>query len=212
MIDAILKGLALGFILTLSVGPVIFTIIKQSINNGRMGGFSFVVGVWLSDIFLVFMSNVFSAWVTELLEYKQAIAYVGSSFLIVMGLYFIFMKKAKLRVDAEGKQFVFSQTERLKSTIYGFVVNTLNPSIIFFWLLNATAFAANHNLRQRIIIFSICLLVNIIADVAKVLMAEKLSAKLTLKNISIINKLSGTILIAFALGLLYGAKYLSQGA
>ena len=210
MIDAILKGLALGLILTISVGPVIFTIIKQSINNGRMGGFSFVVGVWLSDILLVIMSNMFSAWVTELMEYKKLIAYVGSTFLVLTGIYFVFFKKAQLRTGADGKDFFFNKTERLKSTIYGFVVNTLNPSIIFFWLINATAFAANHTLHQRIMIFSVCLLVNMSSDVAKVLMAEKLSVKLTLKNVSIINKLSGTILIGFAAALFYGARYFSD--
>ena len=49
ILEAILKGIAMGLLLALSVGPVIFTIIKQSINNGRAGGFSFVIGVWISD-------------------------------------------------------------------------------------------------------------------------------------------------------------------
>ena len=82
MTKAVLEGLALGFILTLSVGPVIFTIIKQSLNNGKEGGLSFVAGVWLSDILLVVLSNAFSEWVTAVLEYKQAIGYIGSAFLI----------------------------------------------------------------------------------------------------------------------------------
>ena len=65
-IEAILKGLAMGLLLALSVGPVIFTIIKQSINNGRGGGFSFVIGVWISDFLLVVLSNAFSEWVTKM--------------------------------------------------------------------------------------------------------------------------------------------------
>ena len=60
MWQAIISGLTLGCILALSVGPVIFTIIKQSINNGHTGGLSFVAGVWLSDIILVVISNFFS--------------------------------------------------------------------------------------------------------------------------------------------------------
>ncbi len=47
VLEAILKGLAMGLLLVISVGPVVFTIIKQSINNGKEGGFSFVVGVWV---------------------------------------------------------------------------------------------------------------------------------------------------------------------
>jgi threonine/homoserine/homoserine lactone efflux protein len=44
MVDALLKGLAIGLLLIFSVGPVIFTIIKQSINHGRRGGFSLLSG------------------------------------------------------------------------------------------------------------------------------------------------------------------------
>jgi len=71
MMEAVLKGLALGFVLALSVGPIIFTIIKQSLNNGHKGGFSFVVGVWVSDILLVVLSNTLTELVAQLLEEAQ---------------------------------------------------------------------------------------------------------------------------------------------
>src|SRR5258708_34133040 len=100
MTEAILKGLALGFALALSVGPIIFTIIKQSLNNGHKGGFSFVAGVWVSDILLVLLSNLFTALVNTLLAHEKTIAYCGSAFLIAMGVYFAFFKKANLARDS----------------------------------------------------------------------------------------------------------------
>lgn len=208
MLEALLKGLGLGFILILSVGPVIFTVIKQSINNGKEGGFAFVTGVWISDILLVGISNVFSEWVAHLLEYKQLIGYVGSCFLLAMGIYYVFFKKITLNRDAASDLVKFSKSDFLKISLSGFLINTLNPSIILFWLINATAFAVTHNLQQRIIIFSICLAINIIADIGKVLMAGKLRSRLTLHNISIINKISGTILIVFGLALFWGAAFI----
>ena len=212
MIEAILKGLALGFILTLSVGPVIFTIIKQSINNGKEGGLSFVAGVWISDIFVVVLSNAFSEWVTAVLEYKVAIGYTGSLFLIAMGLYYVFFKKVKLKSDASGNDLRFRKRDFVKICASGFAINTLNPSVIFFWLLNATAFAATHSLKQRIIIFSICVGFNIAADIGKVFMAGKLRERLNLRNMTIINRLSGTILIGFGLVLFYSALFLVKNA
>jgi threonine/homoserine/homoserine lactone efflux protein len=83
MWQAIISGFTLGCILALSVGPVIFTIIKQSLNNGHTGGFSFVAGVWMSDIILVVISNAFSYLVADLLEYKNVIGYIGSIFLLI---------------------------------------------------------------------------------------------------------------------------------
>ena len=88
--EAILKGVAMGLLLVISVGPVIFTIIKQSINNGRGGGFSFVIGVWISDFLLVVLSNLFSELVSTVMDFKMQIGIAGSTFLMGMGIFYIF--------------------------------------------------------------------------------------------------------------------------
>jgi threonine/homoserine/homoserine lactone efflux protein len=211
MIEAILKGLALGFILALSVGPIIFTIIKQSLNNGHRGGFSFVAGVWMSDIILVVLSNVFTELVATLLSYRRDIGYAGSVFLIGMGIYFVFFKKVHLSTDAEGNLTRFRKRDMARIFASGFLINTLNPGVIIFWLGNATVLSLTHTLKQRIIIFSVCLLVNMAADTGKVLMAGKLRKRMTLHNLSIINKISGTILIGFGLVLLWGVVFFARG-
>jgi threonine/homoserine/homoserine lactone efflux protein len=198
---AVLKGLALGFVLALSVGPIIFTIIKQSLNSGHKGGFSFVAGVWASDIILVVLSNTVSSLVNQMLEHKSAIAIGGSAFLVSMGVYFAFFKKAQLPTDAEGKEVRFRKRDMARVFASGFIINTLNPGVILFWLGNATVLSVDHTLQERIIIFSVCLLVNMGADVLKVMMAGKLRSKLTLRTLTIINKISGSILIIFGLAL-----------
>lgn len=210
MSDAILKGLGLGLILALSVGPVIFTVIKQSINNGHRGGFSFVAGVWISDLFLVFISNFFSQWVSEVLKFREWIGYTGAVFLGGMGIYYIFFKKVDLRSAATEELRTFSKTDFTRIALSGFLINTLNPNVIFFWLINATAFAALHGLRDRIILFSVCLLVNMLADVAKVMMAGKIRNSLTPRHILLINRISGTILVIFAAVLVYGVLFLED--
>ena len=59
MIAPILKGLLLGLILSISIGPVIFAILKQSLTNGHKAGYVFVAGVSISDISLLFICNFF---------------------------------------------------------------------------------------------------------------------------------------------------------
>jgi threonine/homoserine/homoserine lactone efflux protein len=208
--EAIIKGVGLGLILALSVGPVIFTILKQSINNGHRGGFSFVAGVWISDIVLVLVSNFFTQLVKELLEFKSAIGYIGSSFLIGMGIYYIFFKKVNLNAAETKIIQKFSRSDFIRIALSGFFINTLNPSVILFWLINATAFAATHTLSERVIIFAVCLLLNIIADILKVMMAGKIRESLTPRHILLINKISGSILVIFGLVLIYGAVYLGD--
>jgi threonine/homoserine/homoserine lactone efflux protein len=210
MTESLVKGLALGLVLAMSVGPVIFTVIKQSLNNGKEGGLSFVAGVWISDFLLVFLSNIFSEAVSTLLEFKKAIGYGGSAFLIGLGLFYIFFKKVTVKQSASGDQLLFTKSDFFKIALQGFLINTLNPSVILFWLVNATTFSLSHTLEQRIIIFSTCLLLNMAADVAKVLLAGKLRTRLTLHNISIINKISGSLLIGFGIALLYSVLFLAN--
>jgi threonine/homoserine/homoserine lactone efflux protein len=207
MIDALIKGLALGSILALSVGPVIFTIIKQSLNNGREGGFSFVAGVWLSDILLIVISNAFSEWVKALLQYKKAIGYIGSIFLIGMGLFYLFLKKVQLAQQANGEEQRFRKRDMAKIFTSGFLINSLNPSVLLFWLINATTFALTHSFRDRVLIFTVCMLFNMLADTLKVLLAGKLRKKLTIHNLSLVNKISGVILVGFGVALLWGIAF-----
>src|SRR5215471_15526565 len=121
MLKAVITGLTLGFALALSVGPIIFTIIKQSLNNGHKGGFSFVAGVWVSDIILVVLSNTLTSFIDALKSQSRVIAGGGSAFLIAMGIYFMFFKKAHLPVDAEGKENRFRKRDMARTFASGFI-------------------------------------------------------------------------------------------
>jgi|SRR5690242_1261627 threonine/homoserine/homoserine lactone efflux protein len=205
VIEAILKGIAMGLLLIISVGPVIFTIIKQSINNGRGGGFSFVVGVWTSDFLLVVLSNLFSALVTTLMNFETPIGIAGSIFLMGMGVFYIFFKK--VHIHPEDIAVPLKTSDHAKIALQGFLLNTLNPAVIAFWLTAATAISVSHSVRDRIIIFATALLLNMSADIAKVTLAGKLRKKLTVKNIRLINKISGLILVIFGTVLLFGVLF-----
>jgi threonine/homoserine/homoserine lactone efflux protein len=133
MVDALLKGLAISLLLIFSVGPVIFTIIKQSINHGRRGGFSFIFGVWISDAIWVILSNGFSEAIKTLLHFKIPIGIAGCIFLIGMGIYYAFIKKIEPRRQLEPTKIAGDViTPAGKKTNYfailssGFIINTLN--------------------------------------------------------------------------------------
>ncbi|HET7119246.1 MAG TPA: LysE family transporter [Hanamia sp.] len=206
IIEAVLKGIAMGLLLVISVGPVVFTIIKQSINNGHKGGYSFVIGVWISDFLLVVLSNLFSELVTMLLDFKMQIGIAGSAFLMGMGIFYIFFKKVHIHPEDISLP-PLKTSDHAKIALQGFLLNTLNPAVIAFWLTTATAIAVSHTIRDRIIIFATALLFNMSADVLKVTLAGKLRKKLTVKNIRLVNKISGLILFIFGTVLLFGVLF-----
>ncbi len=208
MIEAIIKGFAISLLLIFSVGPVVFTIIKQSINNGRAGGFSFVGGVWLSDVFWVILSNAFSEIVLDMLKFEKQIGFTGSVFLIGLGIFYLFFKKIHLKED-ENKIVITARTHA-KLVLSGFLINSLNPAVMFFWLTTATAIAASHTIKQRIIIFTTCIVINTGFDVLKVLLAGKIRKRINEKSINLINKISGLILLGFGIALLVGIYYATK--
>ncbi len=208
MIEALLKGLTLGLLLSISVGPVIFSIIKQSLNNGHRGGLAFIIGVSISDIALVLVSNVFTELFTSINEHRQIIGIVGSLFLIGVGVYFLFFKKVK--VDEGGKQvFKFRKRDYIKIVVSGFLMNTLNPAVFIFWLSTSTAFII-HSINERLTIFITCLVFVFTADFAKVMLAHKIRSRLTVHNIHIINRVNGIILIGFGLVLIWGLLFYNE--
>jgi threonine/homoserine/homoserine lactone efflux protein len=214
MIAAFLKGLVISLLLVFSVGPVIFTIIKQSINHGRIGGFTFITGVWLSDIIWVVLSNSFSEAIKTLLKFEIPIGIGGSCFLIGMGVYYTFFKKiAPRRLQEPAKIAGDIITPAGKKTNYfaifssGFIINTLNPGVISFWVLMAASLASVYSLESRIIIFSTCLGMNMMADVGKVMGAGRLGKKLSDRNILLINRLSGVLYLGFGAVILTGIIY-----
>jgi len=214
MVDAFLKGLAISLLLIFSVGPVIFTIIKQSINHGRRGGFSFIIGVWISDLIWVVLSNGFSEAIKTLLVFEIPIGIAGCCFLFGIGIYFAFIKKIEPRrlqepVEIAGDEY----TPTGKKTNYfaimssGFIINTINPAVISFWVFMAASLAADYSFYERIIIFSTCLAVNMIADVGKVMGAGYIGKKLSDRVILIINRVSGALYLVFGAVILGGIIY-----
>lgn len=203
MLEAFIKGAGLGILLSFAVGPILFSIIKQSLNNGYRGGLAFVAGVSASDITLVLVSNVFTQLFAELNTYRNQIGIAGCIFLVTMGIYFIFFKKVK--VNEEGKQLLIKFRKRDYAQMFasGYLMNTLSPACILFWITWSTTLIV-HTIHDRIIIFTTCLVVVLALDIAKVLLAGRIRNRMTPHNIHILNRINGIILVVFALALAYG--------
>lgn len=208
---AFIKGLGLGLLLAISVGPVVFTILKLSIKFGHKAGYAFITGVSASDIVLAILGNVAAELVRSALKYESLIAIGGASLLIGMGVYSLFFGKDPVMDNTE-LSADFRKRDLAKYSLQGFLMNTLNPAPIFFWLTTCTAFAYLP-MNERMMLFGTSLAIVLLTDLLKVKLAGRIRGWLTPTTIHKIHYVSAFILILFGViiagGIAY-AKYKAQ--
>jgi len=206
----ILKGLLLGLILSISLGPVIFAIIKQSLTNGRRAGYVFVAGVSSSDVILIFIANVFTSLFLLVLDHKAIIAMAGAGFLLMLGLYTLLFKKIQLDTEDSDNDKIFRKRDYLGIYASGFLINTLNPSVFLFWFawtaaIGTSAAETNNPIGYKLIVFGTCLGFLLLSDLIKVALASRLRPSLTEKNLIWVNRISAIIILVFSAVLFIGA-------
>lgn len=220
--DVILKGLGLGLFLAISVGPIVFAVIKTSLQYGHRAGYVFVAGISFSDLTMIVVANLAAEFIRKLLVYEKAIAIGGAILLLFIGLYTLFLKndpspdKGKTEI-----KFTPQELEHIKADPYhirllphdlkkifaqGFLMNILNPGPIFLWLTWSTSFAYL-DLFNRFLLFGTTLSVVLFTDILKVILAGKLREKLTPKILHRINQVTALIFIGFGLAIIGGLLY-----
>lgn len=217
--DVILKGIALGLFLSISVGPIVFAIIKTSLHYGRRAGYFFVAGVSLSDITIVLVANLAAELLNGILKYETALAIGGAIFLLVIGFYTLFFKKdpspdkglTDVKFTPEELSHIKEKPGEIhlwphdlaKIFIQGFLMNILNPGPIILWIGYSTSFAYLA-FYDRSLLFATTLAIVLLTDIVKVRLADKMRAKLTPKRLHFINRLTAFIFIAFGVAIIGG--------
>jgi len=204
LIDAVVKGILVGLFMAISVGPTLFAVIKYSLNHSYKAGIAFVLGVSLSDIMYVTLANVAASWLEVLESYKMYIAYGASIILIALGLLGTIRKQKPKRPSTT--QVTISGGHYFRIWGSGFLINTVNPGVIFSWLTAVTA-TANTSGTYRFILFGTCLTLILSIDFLKVFLADKIRRSLTARRVIYLQKFSAFIILAIGIVLLVSTAF-----
>jgi len=200
MIESIVSGIGLGFVLSFLTGPVFFALIKTSIEKGFSAGVSLAGGVVISDVFYVGISLYGTSFIALENAYRIPIGIAGSSILFIIGLYYLF-KKVKVNYEQTS-----SKRKNTGYFIKGFLMCIFNPAILLYWLsVTSSVISISGEIKSSEIIpfFGSILITQFSLDTLKAYYANKLRYRIKEKNIARLNRIAGVLILVFAARLIF---------
>jgi len=200
MIEAIIRGIGVGLVLTFLTGPVFFALIKTSIEKGFHAGVALALGVVTSDVVFVgailFGSQYFDISNND----KQNAGMIGCAILFALGIYYIFKKS-----EVNYNNTVPSKLKRTGYFFKGFLMCILNPTLLFHWTVvvgtASTLYVSsvpNRSLKIAVMFLTI-LVVQFGLDITKAFYANKLRDRISTKFVHRLNEVAGIALIIASL-------------
>ncbi len=198
MIEAILQGIGAGILFSFLTGPVFFSMIKTSIEKGFKAGFSLAIGVILSDIIFISLTIFSSQFLHYDAAYNAYIGVIGGLFLLGIGLYYLI---SKVKVNYEMSEIV--KVRKRGYIIKGFLMCLLSPTTLMFWIMvgGIVSGQLHYAVAEKVVFFVVAMATQLFVDFLKTFYAAKLRYRIKEKNIRILNRIAGAVIIIFAVRL-----------
>ena len=194
MLAVLSKAFLLGGMLSLFIGPVFFMLIQASVKDGFKGGLKILYGLYLSDIIYVILTYYFFEFLKSLEIPESSIKVVGGLFFILIGVFY-FIKKAPEVKEIKIKKDNYA----LKS----FTINSLNPSVFFFWFAVLSWGNEQFDTKNLIIYLAAGLCFAFLFDCLKILFSIRLTKLVNSSGTFGFNKVIGTAIILIGASLVY---------
>jgi threonine/homoserine/homoserine lactone efflux protein len=204
MYALLLKGLLLGFTLSFMIGPLFFSIVEATLDRGYRAGLAVAAGIWCSDIlFILAVQKGMEAMkhIVALNGFRFWAGIVGGLMLIAFGLATWLNGKKTNSASAKEQQILVEEKGIIGLYLRGFLINSINPGTLVFWLGTATGIVAPQgwNTFETYLFFGAMMAVLILTDALKIYGAKFLRAWLTSAHILLVRRSIGLVLFVFGL-------------
>jgi threonine/homoserine/homoserine lactone efflux protein len=176
----------------------VVALVHTSIYRGFRSGSFLAVGIFFSDLTLVFLCFIGALQILSNDYNRLIFGIISGAILIGYGV-FTFNKQVTPFSNGNG------ETEKkpgwLTFILKGFFLNIANPFVWFWWISVTVGVTSNYgdNTRSAVFFFTGTLATVLATDLFKVYLAKKLKGFLNEKNIRKINHVVGFLLIGFGL-------------
>jgi threonine/homoserine/homoserine lactone efflux protein len=214
----LIQGVLLGISLSFMVGPLLFAIVQAGIERGFRAGLAVAGGIWISDVLYVLI--VFHAMdalitVTAIPNFKLWAGLSGGMLLVAFGMGSLFFSRTPM--SGNQTEHISTLDEPIEGgavrhrrtyaayLLRGFLLNTVNPFTVFFWLGIAGGVLAPNGWsdRQVMIFFSGMLGTLVVTDTLKAYAAKRVRRFLTPEHTLWVQRGIGLLLVLFGAVLVF---------
>ncbi|MDA0310272.1 MAG: LysE family transporter [Bacteroidetes bacterium] len=209
MSDFIVSGLLMGLLLSIAAGPTMLALIQSSIAEGAKRTLFMELGVLISDAFLIAVTYFgLGQFLTVSPQLEPLYLSLGGALLIGMGAFKLKIKHSQLR---QVHRWMEGQKSPPLTLMWkGFMYNSVNPSVLLFWIGSVTLITAQFEQNSIKIAghFSVTLLVMMGIDILKIYGSSRLRILMTPRRLIRLSQFMGWGLMLFGLFLLVKAAVL----
>ena len=200
----IIKGLLIGISVSAPLGPIGVLCIQRTLNKGFKSGFVSGTGAASADILYAIIAGFSITYISDfLIEYQTYIRVIGGTFLILVGIRISISNPAKQvrKLRVKGNNYY-------KDYITSFLITVSNPITI---LAFGAFFAAFNMIDNTIGNLQIVLMIiavfsgSLIWWLSLIGVVTIFKKRLRLRNLLWINRITGVLIILFALFVILSA-------
>lgn len=199
MIDTILTGILIGICVSAPVGPLGVLCIQRTLSRGKLHGFITGMGATTSDIIYALLVSLGMSFILDFINTHQfLIQLIGSIIILLFGLH-LFLKKPKNQLpDIKTPR---SKGDLISDYLSAFALCFSNPLIMFLFIGLFARFQIieSGNNTNNIIAFISILIGATIWWILLTLIVGYFKSKFKLRELWIINKITGSIIILLSI-------------
>lgn len=204
IIDFIYKGMIIGILASAPMGPVGVLCVQRTLNKGRWFGFATGVGAAFSDIMYALITGLGMSFVMDFINDPQTVFYLqisGSLLLLLFGIHCYRSDPTKKIHKSKGKQGTLAH-----NAWTAFLLTVCNPLIIFLFLacFAQFAFVVNDHPLEMVVGYLSIFGGALLWWYGLTWLIDKVREKFDQNGIRLINQVIGTLVILFAIIVLFG--------
>lgn len=192
MLHIFIKGITIGLITGMPLGPIGALCLKTTLTNGALFGLIAGLGSCVADSIYASIAAMGLTFIARFFaRYQHSFRIIGGIILLIFGISIILSKK-------ESEQEVSSSKTLIKSFLATFLLAIANPATIFSFLFVFASYGSKnigHGLAARIVLILGVFCGSFFWWIALVLVVKAFNNKFNLENISIINKALGSVIV-----------------